>query len=137
MSSAAASSDMPPQSDVGLDGDFDGASGASQREPTLDHQCAECGGKYGFYSHLAYLWKRDKMFAQLDNSAISRAKELTQKGGTFTNKFEEESVFLACWKCCENFHEKAYRGPNGKLTSHWVNCAKATKRIRFRVVQCW
>jgi hypothetical protein len=128
MASSAASS--VPQSNIHLDGDFDGASGASQRQPTLDHQCGVCSQRYVFFSQLAYINPADKMFAQLNKAAIARTVELA-KGEGFQNKFENKPVVLACYKCCEKFHDTSYANEDGKLTSHWGNMQRSTKRIRL------
>lgn len=107
---------------------FDGASAAAQQEPALDHQCARCGQKFAFYSHLAFLTKEGQ-FAGNRNTDITRAIE-KGAGLSFENKFEGSEVVLTCWQCCQKLHGVEYR-KDGKLTSEWQNKQRATKRTKM------
>ena len=64
---------------------FDIAPAASQRYPTLDHECARCGTRCMFDSQLAYTCEVNGPFGPSDDSTVTRAVDITMEDGTFQN----------------------------------------------------
>jgi hypothetical protein len=117
--------------DAEMEGDFAGASAMSQQEPTTNHTCQKCLVGYAQYSHLAYLLpQKNNAFAQAKDTTITKAVEKSDSAAS-SNKRDDDVVLLTCWKCCGDLHGVSYRHADGRLTSSWMNKAKASKRCNL------
>jgi hypothetical protein len=107
--------------------DFDGAAASAMEEPKL-HLCMACNKEFGRFSELAYVVPaKGHQFAHPMHSTVSRAIEKAD-GRPVQNKCEDEVVILACWRCCEEWHQVSYKHSDGRLTSSWSNKSRGSKR---------
>ena len=119
---------------------FDGAAGFTWDDETRnpgkkEFTCDKCKGAFPFYSHLAYVYAQSMAFVKIDDEAAVRAVcGVTDLFGKWHNHAKEQ-VMLVCYLCCEEIHKpkesyvRTAAGPANavKLTSQWLNKAKASK----------
>lgn len=125
---AAASSSDVTMGTAGSDEEpsavFEGASAVSRESPQAMHTCTECKKQYPFYSQLAFVNAMNE-WARVPDATLSRVME-----DSFSNKVTDEA-HLKCFECLGRHHGADYVNSSGKLTSHWQNMMKSTKRSKM------
>ena len=115
--------------------EFAGASGQSQAG-IIPHVCFQCKGTFANYSRMAYVSDEEGFpFAKSHDVLFSNTMDSVTGKPQIVNHFQPKHVFYNCLECCEEQHNKKYKGPDGKPTKVWLAGAKKSKGVYNRTAR--